>query len=99
MIKYTPQFLHKLEDLFTESDYVLRYEKGQFKSGYCILKETKIVLVNAYYPLEGKINCLIDLLRSLELDTSGYSEKNLKLLNEVRHLNDADNQLHIDLEQ
>jgi hypothetical protein len=27
-IKYTPHFLSKLEDLFSESTYILRYEKG-----------------------------------------------------------------------
>ena len=49
VIKYTSHFLHKLEDLFAESDYMLRYEKGNFKSGYCVLKDTKMVLVNANY--------------------------------------------------
>ena len=33
MIKYTNQYLTKLEDMIAESDYFLRYEKGNFKSG------------------------------------------------------------------
>ena len=37
-MKYTKHLLNKLEDIFSESDYVLRYEKGNFQSGYCILK-------------------------------------------------------------
>ena len=41
-IKYTSNFLSKLEDLFSESSYILRYEKGNFQSGYCILKDSKI---------------------------------------------------------
>lgn len=84
VIKYTTHFLHKLEDIFTESDYMLRYEKGTFKSGYCVLKETKMVMVNAYYPLEGKINCLLDILKSLDLNTEKLSDKNRKLLTELR---------------
>ena len=32
-VKYTKHFLHKLEDLFSETDYQLRYEKGSFNSG------------------------------------------------------------------
>lgn len=74
--KYTPQFLHKLEDIFAESDYVLRYEKGNFKSGFCILKEQKVVIINKFYPLDGKINCLLDLLKELPLNIMGFSEKN-----------------------
>lgn len=82
-IKYTKQFLSKLEDIFAESDYVLRYEKGNFKSGYCVLKETKIAIVNKYYTTEGKINCLIDILKNIDLDRNSMSEKNANLLVEL----------------
>lgn len=82
-VRYTKQFLSKLEDIFAESDYVLRYEKGSFKSGYCILKETKIVIINKYYTIEGKINCLIDIMKSIELDKSQLSDKNRKLFLEL----------------
>lgn len=82
-IKYTKQFLSKLEDIFAESDYVLRYEKGNFKSGYCVLKDTKIAIINKYYTTEGKINCLIDILKSIELNRNLLSEKNLQLLVEL----------------
>lgn len=82
-IKYTKQFLNRLEDIFAESEYVLRYEKGNFKSGYCILKDTKIAIVNKFYALEGKINCLIEIIRSIELDQKHFSDKNKKLLLEL----------------
>jgi len=62
-IRFTKQFLSKLEDIFAESDYVLRYEKGSFNSGYCLLNETKVAIINKYFTVEGKINCLIDILK------------------------------------
>lgn len=83
MIKYTNQFLTKLEDLVAESDYILRYEKGNFKSGYCLLKEQKIMIVNKFFTTEGKINALLDILKNLELDTSRFTEKSLKLYEEL----------------
>ena len=83
MIKYTTQFLTKLEDLVSESDYILRYEKGNFKSGYCLLKEQKIMILNKFFATEGKINALLDILKNVELDTSKFSEKNLKLFEEL----------------
>lgn len=83
MIKYTNQFLSKLEDIVAESDYTLRYEKGNFKSGYCVLKDQKIIIVNKFYTTEGKINALLDILKSVTLDTSRFSEKNRKLYQEL----------------
>ena len=83
MIKYTNHFLNKLEDLFSESDYILRYEKGNFKSGYCILKESKVAIINKFYSLDGKINCLIDILKEIKLDTSKFSEKNQSFWKEL----------------
>jgi hypothetical protein len=82
-VKYTQNFLNKLEDIFAESDYILRYEKGNFNSGYCLLKETKIAIINKYFPLEGKINSLIEILRQIELSEAKMSEKNVKLYHEI----------------
>jgi len=83
MIKYTNQFLAKLEDVIAESDYILRYEKGNFKAGYCLLKEQKIVIVNKFFTMEGKINALLDIFKAVPLDTSKFSEKNIKLYEEL----------------
>ncbi|WP_161890730.1 hypothetical protein [Pontibacter russatus] len=84
-LKYTRPFLSKLEDIFAESDFVLRYEKGNFKAGYCLLKDMKVAVVNKYYSLEGKINCLYDILRTIAVDESRLSDKNLRLYLEIRN--------------
>jgi hypothetical protein len=83
MVKYTNQFLTKLEDLVAESDYILRYEKGNFKSGYCLLREQKIMIINKFYTTEGKINTLLDILKLVTLDTSRFSDKSKKLHEEL----------------
>lgn len=84
MIKYTNQFLLKLEEMIGESDYILRYEKGNFKSGYCVLKDQKIMIVNKFYTTEGKINALLDIVKITDLDTSKFSEKSQKLFDELQ---------------
>jgi hypothetical protein len=86
MIKYTTNFLAKLEDLVAESDYILRYEKGNFQSGYCLLKEQKIMILNKFFTTEGKINALLEILRGISLDTAKFSEKNLKLYEELSNI-------------
>ena len=82
-IKYTKPFLNKLEDLFAESDYILRYEKGNFQSGYCILNDNKIAIVNKYFPLDGKINALLEILKSIDIDVQKLSDKNKSFFQEL----------------
>ncbi|MCL6260971.1 hypothetical protein M3O96_17840 [Aquiflexum sp. TKW24L] len=77
-VKYNKNFLEKLENLFASSDFILRYEKGNFKSGYCVLKENKIVIVNKYYTLEGKINALLDIIKELGFSPKDFSDKKLQ---------------------
>lgn len=86
MIKYNKHYLTKLEDLFAETDYMLRYEKGSFKAGYCVLKDKKIAIVNKYYSIEGKINCLIEIVRQLEIDSALLSDKNRTFFLEITKL-------------
>lgn len=82
-IKYSNHFLNKLEDLFSETDYILRYERGNFKSGYCLLNDSKVAVINKFYSLDGKINCLVDILREIEINVEKLSPKNQKLYHEI----------------
>lgn len=82
-IKPTKRVLNKVEDIFAESDYHLRYEKGGFKSGFCILKSEKIIIVNKYYTIEGKLNVLIDILKNVQLNTNQLTDKNKQFLKEL----------------
>jgi hypothetical protein len=81
--KYSKQFLNKLEDLLAETDYILRYERGNFNSGWCILNDTRIIIVNKFFATDGKINCLLDIIKSINVDKVKLSEKNQKLYFEL----------------
>lgn len=83
VVKYSKHFLNKLEDLLAETDYILRYERGNFKSGWCILNENKVIIVNKYYATDGKINCLLEIIKTLDIDKEQLSEKNQKLYLEL----------------
>lgn len=84
MARLTKGFLSKIEDLVSEGGYVVRYERGNFKSGYCILKENRLVLINNFLPLEDRINTMMDLAVTLNLEEAKLSEKSRKLLSEIR---------------
>lgn len=65
MAKFTPAFLKKLEDLLKEQGYDVRYEKGNFKSGFCVLEDKKVVVINKFSTLESRIQALTEIIVSL----------------------------------
>lgn len=72
-IKYTPAILKKFEELYEEIGFRIRFEKGNFQSGYCIIQDKKMAIVNKFLTLEGRINALIDILPSIEFDIERLS--------------------------
>jgi hypothetical protein len=67
-MKYTQTTLNKIESLIEEAGYIVRYERGSFQSGFCILEDRKVVVLNKFLQLEGRINTLIDLIPHLKID-------------------------------
>ena len=74
-MKYTQSTLDKLQAITEESGYVLRYERGTFQSGYCILQERKVVVLNKFLQTEGRINTLPDLIPQLGINTEILTEE------------------------
>jgi hypothetical protein len=82
-MKYTQTTLEKLEKIAEEAGYVLRYERGTFQSGYCILENKKVVVLNKFLQTEGRINTLIELIPQLEVNTDMLSEESKKIYIDV----------------
>jgi hypothetical protein len=82
-LKYTPNALKKLEQLFEEARYVIRFEKGNFNSGYCVLEHKRVVVVNKFLNLEGRINALIEILPSINIIESELSGEMLKFYKQL----------------
>src|SRR5438132_1536563 len=82
--KYTPNTLKKLEELFEEGRYTLRYEKGNFNSGYCILEDRRVAVVNKFFNIEGRINALLEILTTVELKEEELSGEMLKFYQQLK---------------
>lgn len=82
-MKYTQSTLDKLEAIPEEAGYVLRYERGTFQSGYCILEEKKVVVLNKFLQTEGRINTLLDLIPQLDISPENLTEESRKLHAEI----------------
>jgi hypothetical protein len=82
-MKYTQTTLDKLESIPEQAGYVLRYERGTFQSGYCILESKKVVVLNKFLQTEGRINTLIDLIPQLDIDTEILTEESKRMYMDI----------------
>ena len=87
MLKYTSSTLKKLENLYKQLDYKVRYEKGSFKSGYCLVEHRKVVVINKFYTKDARIQCLIDILAKFDVsNTEKLDDDSLELLDELKKI-------------
>lgn len=82
-MKYTQTTLDKIEKIVEESGYIVRYERGSFQSGYCILEQRKVVVLNKFLQLEGRINTLIDLIPQLQIDAESLTPDSRKWYDDI----------------
>ncbi len=96
--KYTPATLRKLEQLYEEARYTIRFEKGNFNSGYCVLEERRVVVINRFLPIEGRINALIEILPSLTINESELSSEMIKWYHQLNTPATSEDGVQTDLE-
>ena len=82
-MKYTQTTLDKTGKIIEEAGYIVRYERGSFQSGFCILEDRKVVVLNKFLPLEGRINTLIDLIPQLKIDAQALTSESKKWFNDI----------------
>lgn len=70
--------------LLKTAGYKVRYEKGNFKTGACLLQSSKMIVVNRFSNLESKILALAELTRELEIDQNLLDDKQLTFLQQLK---------------
>ena len=85
-MKYTRTFLKKLEDISSQLGYKLRYEQGHFQAGYCRVESRKLIIINKFFDLEGRINCFMELLPTLPFVQEGMEEETIQLYHKILDL-------------
>lgn len=74
----------KLKGLLETQGWEVRYEKGNFQGGYCIVHQQQTIIVNKFHPLESKINTLASILRDLEINEKTLTPDQLKLIKKLK---------------
>ena len=59
---------HELKDIFDKIGYKIILDNGNFNSGYCILENEKVIVINKNKPYENRVRVLSEILSSLKLD-------------------------------
>lgn len=96
-IKYTPNTLKKIEQLLEEARMRIRYEKGTFASGYCLLNDRQIAVINKFLNVEGRINALVEIVQQIDVDEQELSDEMRKLYRQLiqdQLANEGDNPLN-----
>lgn len=85
MLKYNASLLKKVEDIFKEGGYTVRYERGNFQNGYCVLEKRRVVVINKFHEPEGKINSMIDILMNInDLELENLSSESMQLFQQIK---------------
>lgn len=83
MTKYTKTTLNKLEEIFQQLEYKVRYEKGNFQSGYCIVEDRKIAVINKFFDIEGRVHTMLEILSQMEMSEDALEDDMKKFLNKL----------------
>lgn len=75
--------LHDLKHLAHQMGAKVRFERGDFKGGYCIMKEDKIIVINKLSPLQKKVLVLSSALKELGIDEVYLNPKIREIIEEL----------------
>jgi hypothetical protein len=61
----------------------VRFEKGDFKGGYCLLKENKVIVINKLANLQRKVMILSMALKELGIDKLFLTPRMREIIDEM----------------
>ncbi len=71
MRKRKPEaILEELENFVRGLGLILRYERGDFEGGYCVLKEQKMIVINKLANTQKRISLLAQSIVEIGVDES-----------------------------
>lgn len=77
------ELIGELKTLASQLGATVRFEKGDFKGGYCILKESKVIVINKLANLQRKAIILSIALKELGVDDIYINPKLRELIEEM----------------
>ena len=83
-MKPTQHNLDKLSAIVHEAAYTLRYERGTFQSGWCLLESKRVIVLNKFLDVEGRMNILLELISQLPIDIDKLTHASQLLYEDIK---------------
>jgi len=77
------QLMLDLREIANQMGARVRFERGDFKGGYCIIKEDKTIVINKFSPLQKKVMILTSALKELGVEDVYLTPKLREIINEL----------------
>ncbi|MBT8378611.1 MAG: hypothetical protein KJN64_05240 [Ignavibacteria bacterium] len=81
--KEIEEVLDELKAIANQLGATVRFEKGDFKGGYCILNDNKVIVVNKLANLQRKIMILSAALKELGVEKMYLTPKIREVIEEM----------------
>ena len=77
------EIMQDLKALASQLGAEVRFEKGDFRGGYCLLKENKVVVINKMANLQRKVMILCLALKELGIDQIYLTPRMREIIDEM----------------
>lgn len=81
--KELEDIIQDLKLLASQLGAEVRFEKGDFKGGYCLLKENKVIVINKLANLQRKVIILSMALKELGIDKLYLTPRVREIIDEM----------------
>ena len=83
-MRYSKTNLTKIEMILKSQGYSIRYEKGNFNSGFCLLNDRNIIVINKFYDLKQRMESFFQIAQLIgKINLAGLSEDHQNIWNSV----------------
>jgi hypothetical protein len=83
-MRYSKSNLTRIETILKKEGYSIRYERGNFQSGFCILKEKKVIVINKFLEVKQKIDHFSLILNQIDpINPELQDDKDLEFLKSI----------------
>jgi hypothetical protein len=77
------ELINEFKSIASQLGAEVRFEKGDFKGGYCLLKDNKVIVINKMAPLQRKVIILSMALKEIGVDQIYLTPKLREVINEM----------------
>ena len=83
-MKFSQKTVERIEELLHLAGYKVRYEKGAFRGGACMVEDQRLVVINKFFPAEARAASLAEIFLGLELEGLELNDVQSKFVKDLR---------------